>query len=81
MDNYSKGRAELSLLGPSVSIELVHAFYLSPDGQRPKAHLSFALVQLLEQEGECASPAASHMTGRGGPGMLEEHFSIDNKSC
>lgn len=45
-------------------MELMCACHLSPNRQGPKAHVSFAVTQPLEQEGERASPAAPRVIGR-----------------
>jgi hypothetical protein len=78
VDNYSKGRGELSLLGPSVQIDLIHVFHLSPGRQGPKVRLSFALTWLLQQEGKWL-PTLPWAVARG-PGCLEKPFSINDKS-
>ena len=63
------GRCELSLLGPSVLTECVCAFYLSPGSQGPKAHLSFALIQLLQWAGgELAQQLHTGLGQQGGGG-------------
>lgn len=50
MHNYSKGKGELFLPGPSVQAELIHVCYLSLGRQRPK-HIGALLSLAGQQEG------------------------------